>query len=74
MSATLLVAKEWKFGTHTLRPGTELTISDIRGRVRFVQYVANLDTGAEWIDVIGTHARSVRPERIKVVHRTTRLP
>lgn len=51
--------------------GTELSITDERGRFRFIQHVKT--PTAEWIDVIGGYAnykafRSFRPERVRRVH------
>lgn len=59
-------------GRH-LTPGTELKIEGQRGRFRFRQYV---DTGkAQWIDVFDKdgRCRSFRLDRVRTVHRTTRL-
>lgn len=54
--------------------GDELTVRGIRGRVRFLRHVT---TGAaEWVDVIAPLEggwRSVRPERVRTVHRTRKL-
>lgn len=64
------VSTSWRRGTVTLTPGTELSVRGIRGRVKFRQHVT-LPDGRTWIDVVhpefGFH--SVRPERVRVVHR-----
>jgi hypothetical protein len=56
-----------------LESGTELTVEGL-GRVVFLSY-AKSASGAETIDVITSRgfARTVRPDRIKTVHRTRRL-
>ena len=44
------------------------------GRSVFLAYTKG-PTGAEWIDVITSkgRARTVRPDRIRIIHRTRRL-
>lgn len=59
-------------GRH-LTPGTELKITGQRGRFRFLRYV---DTGkAQWIEVIDRDrkCRFFRLDRVRTVHRTTRM-
>jgi hypothetical protein len=66
---------DWRVETHFvwnrrhIEVGTELKVTGIRGRVRFVKHVRT--PTAEWIDVIDRdkHFRSVKPERIRTVHR-----
>lgn len=58
-------------GRHVVR-GTELKISNERGRFRFIKYVKT-EKGAEWVDVYGGKKgaecmRSFRMDRIKTVH------
>lgn len=58
-------------GRH-VEPGTELTISGIPGRCRFVKHVKTGTT--VWVDIVGgkkgaPKMRSVTPDRIKTVHR-----
>lgn len=56
-------------GRH-VRKGTELRVSGIRGRVRFLRHVRK-DDGTEWLDVISDLEggwRSVRPSRVRTVH------
>ena len=58
-------------GRH-VSPGTELKISNQRGRFQFIKHVVT-DKGVEWIDVWGGTKggeswRSFRPDRVKTVH------
>lgn len=68
------VSEEFSWNGRRIEPGTELKISGVRGRWRFMRHVRR-ENGVEWIDVIGgtrgcLHWRSFRPERIRTVHRT----
>ena len=57
-----------------LTPGVELTVTGVRGRVRFIQHVTG-PAGAEWLDVITVrsgHAGSIRPDTVRTVHRSGR--
>lgn len=65
---------EFTWNGRKIEPGTELKISGVRGRWRFLHHTRK-DDGREWIDVIGgtkgaLQWRSFRPERIRTVHRT----
>lgn len=56
-------------------PGTELTITGLKGRYRFIKHVKT--STAEWIDVVGgakgrSMTRSVHPSRVKTVHRVNK--
>ena len=58
-------------GRHVIK-GTELKISNERGRFRFIKYVKT-QTGAEWVDVVGGPKgaecwRSFSLDRVKTVH------
>ena len=58
-------------GRHVVK-GTELKISNERGRFRFVKHVTT-ETGTEWVDVWGGPKgmpclRSFRLDRVKRVH------
>lgn len=64
-----VVSTEWKFGRHTLTPGTELTVTGL-GRVRFRQHVET--SISAWIDVWTPYGlRSVPAARIRTVHRAS---
>lgn len=55
-------------------PGTELSITGQRGRFRFVKHIKTEKT--EWIEVLGGKLnvfRSFHPDKIKTVHRLTRM-
>jgi len=59
--------------------GTELSIRGVPGRYRFVEHVRT-PPGAEWITCLGkaragepVHFRSFHPDRVKTVHRVTKL-
>lgn len=72
MPTGYLVRETYDLGRgRVLEPGVELTVAGVRGRVRFVQHVTG-PAGAEWLDVITVrsgHARSVRPNAVRTVHR-----
>lgn len=77
MTTDQVVTRDFHWGRHHLTPGVELTVQGIRGRVRYVQHVANTDTGAEWIDVVHGKLcgiRAIRLERIRTVHRNRVMP
>jgi hypothetical protein len=66
------VSTEIQINGRKVSPGTELRISNERGRFRFVKYVKTPDQ-TEWIDVWGGTKggetwRSFRPDRVKTVH------
>lgn len=54
-----------------VRPDTEMTVTTIRGRVRFVALVTNPKTGAQWIDVIDSRGllRAAAVDAVTTVHR-----
>jgi hypothetical protein len=56
-------------GRRVLR-GAELSVTGIRGRARFLCEVTTPD-GKVWWDIITAdeRARSIRPDRVKTVHR-----
>ena len=56
-----------------LKRGDEVTVAGL-GRCAFLAHTRH-ESGAEWVDLITSagFARTVRPERIKRVHRTRRL-
>lgn len=55
--------------------GTELTIRDLRGRVRFLALVTHVETGDQWIDAVDARGslRSFRLTAVERVHRTERM-
>lgn len=62
----------------TLVAGKVVSISGERGRFRFTRAVRRPD-GVEWLDFLGgvsgyTRMRSFRPDRVKTIHRSDRLP
>lgn len=75
------VSLEWRAPTgRIVRPGTELSITGLKGRFRFMRHV-RLPDGREWLDVVGGKTtskgtveldRAVRPDRVRTVHRITR--
>jgi Na+-transporting NADH:ubiquinone oxidoreductase subunit NqrF len=73
---------DWTISTHFvwnsrhMEPGTELSIIGQRGRFRFMRHVRT--STSEWIDVVGGKSgmermRSFYPDKIKTVHRLTRM-
>ena len=65
------ISKEIQINGRNVVVGTELSITDERGRFRFIQHVQT--PTAEWIDVIGGPTgtrmfRSFRSNRVKRVH------
>lgn len=74
-----VVSLEWRAPTgRIVRPDTELSITGMRGRFRFMRHVL-LPDGREWLDVVGGKStskgvveldRAVRPDRVRTVHRT----
>lgn len=66
-----VISKEIQINGRNVVVGTELSITDERGRFKFLQHVQT--PTAEWIDVIGGPTgtrmfRSFRSERVKRVH------
>lgn len=67
-----VITTEMQINGRTVTPGTELKISGMRGRYRFIKHI---DTGSTvWVDVWGgpkgsEQWRSCRPEKIRTVHR-----
>jgi hypothetical protein len=75
--ADWVISTELQVNGRHICPGTELKISGEPGRFRFVRHVVN-GAGNAWVDVVGgikghEITRSFRPERIRTVHRLTRL-
>lgn len=73
---------EIKVNGFAVTPGTEVKVVGLRGRWRYLGHTRNVETGAEWVDVRQvngstgrtlTGTRSVRPDRIAVVHRTRKV-
>lgn len=60
---------EWKHNGRIVERGTELSIAG-RGRMKFLEHVTNMDSGAEWVDCVDKNKsiRSFRPEQVKRVH------
>lgn len=58
------------FRRSLIEKGTRLSIDGIRGKCSFVAYT-HKDDGSEWIDIVTPQLqrRTVRPDRIKRVHR-----
>jgi hypothetical protein len=59
-----------------MEPGTEVTVMGLRGRFRFVKQVTT--PTSTWLQVWGgkkgfEKMHSVSPERVKTVHRLTRM-
>lgn len=54
--------------------GQELSVTGIRGRARFLSE-ATTTAGKRWWDIITAdeRARSIRPDRVKTVHREVAL-
>lgn len=72
------ITTEWRCNGRHVQPGTELSITGVRGRFRFIRHV-QLPDGRCWIDVVGGRQtrkgtveleRSFRPDRVHTVHRT----
>jgi hypothetical protein len=66
-----VVSEEMQINGRNVVVGTELSITDERGRFKFLKHIKT--PTAEWIDVIGgpdkyRMCRSFRPERVKRVH------
>jgi hypothetical protein len=71
-----VVTEEIQINGRWVSQGTELSISDERGRFKFLQHVQT--PTAEWIDVIGGPTgtrmfRSFRSERVRRVHWKNKL-
>jgi hypothetical protein len=71
-----IVTEEIQINGRNVVVGTELSITEERGRFKFIKYVKT--PTAEWIDVVGGVSghksfRSFRPERVKRVHWKNRL-
>lgn len=47
------VSFEYKYGKDTITPGTLVKIKSVRGQFKFEKHVKNIESGKEWIDVIG---------------------
>ena len=47
------VKLEYTHGKDLITPGTLVKIKNVRGEFKFEKYVKNVDSGMEWIDVIG---------------------
>lgn len=65
---------EWKHNGRLVDRGTEVSI--IRhGRMKFLEHVVNMDSGAEWVDCVDKNKsiRSFRPEQVKRVHYKNKL-
>jgi len=65
---------EWKHNGRLVERGTELSIVG-RGRMKFLEHVVNMDSGAEWVDCVDKNKsiRSFRPEQVKRVHYKKKL-
>jgi hypothetical protein len=71
------VKLEYTHGKDLIVPGTLVKIKNVRGEFKFEKYVKNIESGMEWIDVIGnTGYRSfylhdfkgiIKPKKKKVV-------
>lgn len=70
-----VVETEIQINGRNVTPGTELSITKVRGRFRFVRQVTT--PTAVWIDVIAPEPhkimRAFHPDRVKTVHRLERL-
>jgi hypothetical protein len=71
-----VISTEIQINGRNVVVGTELSISDERGRFKFLQHVQT--PTAEWIDVIGGPTgtrmfRSFRSERVRRVHWKNKL-
>jgi hypothetical protein len=47
------VRHEYLHGKDLIASGTLVKIKNVRGEFKFDKYVKNIDSGMEWIDVIG---------------------
>ena len=65
---------EWKHNGRAVDRGTEISIVGA-GRMKFLEYVVNNDSGAEWVDCVDKNKsiRSFRPEQVKRVHYKNKL-
>jgi hypothetical protein len=76
---TWLVVTDWsRLGRDVDGGRTELSIHGETGRFRFLRYVYVPGQATAWIDVFGGPAgrevlRSFRPERVKTVHRKSKM-
>lgn len=71
-----VITEEIQINGRNVVVGTELSITEERGRFKFVKHVRT--PTAEWIDVVGGSTghksfRSFRPDRVKRVHWKNRL-
>ena len=68
------VCGDWTRSTRVVPAGTELSLKGERGRFRLRAHVVLAD-GREWLDLVHPQFgfRSVRPERVRVVHRSLKL-
>jgi len=71
-----VVSEEVQINGRNVVVGTELSITEERGRFKFLKHVKT--PTAEWIDVIGgpekyRMCRSFRPDRVKRVHWKTKM-
>lgn len=59
-----------KIHGRNVEKGTELSIDGVRGRMRFLAYVTNTETGVSWLDCVDRdkHFRSFYVDRVKRVH------
>ncbi len=67
-NADWIVTEEFQHNGRWLRPGTEFTVTGVRGRLRFQSHTKT--PTAEWIDCFSTDRqyRAFYPHRIKTVH------
>jgi hypothetical protein len=47
------VSFEYQHGKELVTPGTLVKIKSVRGQFKFEKHVKNIESGKEWIDVIG---------------------
>jgi len=47
------VKHEYVHGKDLITPGTLVKIKNVRGTFKFQKYVKNIDSGMEWVDVVG---------------------
>jgi hypothetical protein len=68
-----VVSEECRINNKNVVVGTELSIRGERGRFKFIKHVVNGDH--EWIEVLGAgqQFRSFSPDRVKTVHRITKM-
>lgn len=73
-----VVSPEFTANGRAVEKGTEVSITGEPGRFVFLRHVER-PSGVAWIDVLETYRgtpqgyRSFRPDRIKTVHRLTRI-